>query len=264
MKTLVNGIEIRYTDTGPADAMTVIFLHGFPFDRTMWQAQMELLSGRCRVVAFDLRGHGDTQTGEEEFSMALFARDLLCLMDALRIERAVLCGLSMGGYIALNAVENHPERFTALILSDTQCAADTPEAKAARLSAVNAVKTDGVETFADTLVGKLFAPQTCVQNPDVVAAVREMIVNTPARSLERSLLAMRERDETCSKLPEIKVPVLILVGEEDTVIPAEAASYMKEHITHAHLSVIPGAGHLSNLENPAAFNAELEKFIAAL
>jgi 3-oxoadipate enol-lactonase len=264
MRTLVNGIEIRYTDTGPADARAVIFLHGFPFNRTMWQAQTELLAGRCRVITFDLRGHGDSQTGEEEFSMALFARDLLGLMDALRIEKAVLCGLSMGGYIALNAVESHPERFSALILCDTQCAADTPEAKAKRLAAIRTVQDEGVETFAEALLGNILAPETLAARPKTVAAVREMILGTSPLSLERSLRAMREREETCSKLPDISVPVLLLVGETDKITPQEAAAYMKEHIGHAHLSVIEAAGHLSNLENPAAFNAELEKFISAL
>ena len=264
MKTSVNGIGIGYDDLGPADARAVIFLHGFPFNRTMWRSQMQRLAGRCRVIACDLRGYGETETGEAAFSMELFTNDLLGLMDALRIERAVLCGISLGGCIALEAAERRPERFSALILCGCRCSADTPEEQARKLAAVKAIKDEGVPNFAEALLGRLFAPKTYETAPEVVAAVRTMMLQSSPLSLERTLLAMRVREETCSKLPELRMPVLLLVGETDGVTPPENAAYMKEHFPHAHLSVIPGTGHLSNLENPDAFNAELERFIAAL
>lgn len=264
METSLNGIVIRYDDAGPADARAVIFLHGFPFNRTMWQAQMQLLAGRCRVIACDLRGHGETEPGEATFSMELFADDLLGLMEALRIERAVLCGHALGGCIALEAAQRRPERFSALILCGCRCSADTPEEQARKLAAVTAVRDEGVENFAEALLGRLFAPQTYETAPEVVAAVREMILTLSPLSLERTLLAMRAREETCSKLPELTMPVLLLAGETDGIAPPENAAYMKEHLPHAHLSILPGTGHLGNLEDPAAFNAELERFIAAL
>ncbi|MEJ2468562.1 MAG: alpha/beta hydrolase, partial [Campylobacterales bacterium] len=132
MKTTVNGIDIKYDDVGPADAPALIFIHGFPLNRTMWQPQMEALKGRYRLIAYDLRGHGESSLGEEDFTMERFVQDLLGLMEALRIEKATLCALSMGGYIALRAAETHPERFSALVLCDTQCSADTPEGKKKR------------------------------------------------------------------------------------------------------------------------------------
>jgi len=264
MTTLVNGIDIRYDDTGPVDAPTIIFIHGFPFNRLMWKAQAERLKGRCRVVTFDLRGHGESGIGDGEYSMELFASDLLGLMDALRIDKAIVCALSMGGYIALNAAENHPERFSALILCDTQCTADTAEGKQRRLAAIKAVREEGVENFADALMERVFAPDSLTAMPETVTAVREMVLATSPLSLERSLRAMRERDESCSKLPGITVPVLILVGEADKIAPPEAAAYLKENILHAHMEIIGNAAHLSNLENPDAFNAALEKFISAV
>ncbi|MEJ2501584.1 MAG: alpha/beta fold hydrolase, partial [Campylobacterales bacterium] len=264
MKTTVNGIDIKYDDVGPADAPALIFIHGFPLNRTMWQPQMEALKGRYRLIAYDLRGHGESSLGEEDFTMERFVQDLLGLMEALRIEKATLCALSMGGYIALNAAESHPERFNALVLCDTQCSADTPEGKAKRNTAIKAVQRDGVEPFAEGLLGKLFAPGSFETNPQAVAAAREMITATSALSLERSLRAMRERDETCSKLPSITVPVLVVVGEADKISPPESARYLHENIEHSRLAVIKNAGHLSNLENPDAFNDALKSFLDTL
>ncbi|WP_345990462.1 alpha/beta fold hydrolase [Sulfurimonas sp. HSL1-2] len=261
MTTTVNGIEISYDDLGPIDKPALIFLHGFPLNRSMWKRQMEACREHCRVIAYDLRGHGESESGEEPFSIPLFVQDLLSLMDALRIDKAILCALSMGGYVALKAAQEHPERFHALVLCDTQCAADTDEGRAKRLGAIHAIETDGVAPFAEGLLGKLLAEQTFEQQPGTVDAVREMIISTPPHTLVRSLRAMRERDETCSKLFQLTLPVLILVGEADRIAPPEASVYMHNALPHAELVIIEGAGHLSNLENPEAFNSALLRFL---
>lgn len=261
MHTRLNGIDLYYDDSGVADAPVLIFIHGFPFDRTMWTQQAEMLKGHCRIVACDLRGHGQSMPGEEAFSMELFARDLLALMDTLGIEKAVLCALSMGGYIALRAVENHAERFEGLVLCDTQCGADTDEAKANRDKAIAGIRENGAEPFADALLDKLFAPQTMQTHRERVEEVRAMILATSPLSLERSLRAMRDREETCSKLSDIAIPVLIIVGEADRITPPETARFLHEHMKHSRLEIIADAGHLSNVENPAAFNAVLLRFL---
>ncbi len=126
MRVRVNDIMVGYSDEGAHGAPTVILVHGFPFNRSMWKSQMEALSDGWRVVAIDIRGHGESDIGEKPFSIGLFAEDLIGLMDVLGIEKALLCGLSMGGYIALNAALSHPGRFDALVLSDTQWAAEFP------------------------------------------------------------------------------------------------------------------------------------------
>ncbi len=123
---------------------------------------MEVLKENYRVIAYDVRGHGNSDAGTEDFSIDLFATDLLNLMDALKIDKAILCGLSMGGYIALNAVENYPDRFDALILSDTTCTADTPEAKEKRMKTIESIRKNGVEKFADESITNLFAPESFV------------------------------------------------------------------------------------------------------
>ena len=264
MKTTVNGIDITYDDLDSAEAPALIFIHAYPFDRTMWRSQTDAFKGRWRVISYDLRGHGESGLGEEEFSLELFVQDLMGLMDALRIKTAVLCALSMGGYIALQAVETHPERFSALVLCDTRCSADTPEGKEDRNTAIKAIRRDGVEPYAEGLLGKLLAPETFETQPQTVEAAREMILAISSLSLERSLRAMRERKETCSKLPDIKIPALIIVGEADKITPPEAARYLHDNIEHSRLAVIKDAGHLSNLENPSAFNDALKSFLDSL
>jgi len=264
IKLTVNNNIISYNDEGPEGAPIIIFIHGFPLNKSMWDKQLNALKDDYRVIAYDIRGHGTTEVGTIDFSINLFAIDLLCFMDALKIEKTILCGLSMGGYIALNAIQNHPGRFTALILSDTNCTADSPEAKEKRMNTIISVNKNGVEKLADDLLPNLFSAESFKSNLDEIAAVKEMIVTTTIPSLNNSLHALANRKETCSKLAEIKVPVLILVGDEDKITPPEAASAMHEKIKNSSLQVIPHAGHLSNMENENEFNSQLIKFMGSL
>jgi len=170
----------------------------------------------------------------------------------------------MGGYIALNAVENYPDRFDALILSDTTCTADTPEAKEKRMKTIKSIRKDGLEKFADESLKNLFASESFSTKKKEIAAVREMIVNTTEESLCKTLRAFYERKEMCSKLSDIYVLVLIMVGNEDKITPLAAAQLMNEKIKESLLSVIGHAGHLSNIENPSEFNTQLEEFVSTV
>ena len=261
---IINNLLVSYTDKGQHGSPVIIFIHGFPFNKSMWKLQLEELKDNYRVISYDIRGHGNSDAGTGDFSIELFVKDLLNMMDALKIDKTVLCGLSLGGYIALNAVENFPERFKALILSDTQCTADTPEAKEKRIKAIDSINKAGVKKYADESIKNLFAPESFMLRKAEIAAVREMIVNTSEQSLCNTLNALSVRKETCSKLTEIKMPVLILVGKEDKITPPAAAQFMFEKIQGSFLKIIEHAGHLSNLENPGEFNIQLKKFIASV
>lgn len=258
----VNNITISYRDEGPDDAPVIIFIHGFPFNKSMWCAQAEALKENYRVIAYDVRGHGNSDAGNEDFSIDLFTNDLISFMDKLELNKVILCGLSMGGYIALNAVEKHPHSFDALILSDTQCAADTPEGKEKRMKMIESIKKIGVEQYADESIKNLFAPESFTTKEKEVAAVKEMILNTSAQTLCKTLLALSERKETCKKLFAIEMPVLILVGKEDKITPPAAAQFLYENIPGSVLSIIEHAGHVSNLENSTEFNLQLENFLS--
>jgi pimeloyl-ACP methyl ester carboxylesterase len=257
----INNLSVSYNDHGPDDAAVIIFIHGFPLNKSMWDIQVEALKENYRVISYDIRGHGDSDPGSDEFFIELFVLDLLRLMEKLRIEKSILCGLSLGGYIALNAVLKHPDRFDGLILNDTQCIADTPEIKENRCQAIIRIMKNGAEQYADEIIKNLFAPESFTKKKNVVATAREMIIGTTKHSLCNTLHALAERKETCTQLHEINIPVLIMVGKEDKITPVAAARQMHEKILNSKLEIIQQAGHLSNLEDPTAFNTHLVKFL---
>jgi pimeloyl-ACP methyl ester carboxylesterase len=257
----INNLLVSYNDHGPDDAPVIIFIHGFPLNKSMWEKQAEALKESYRVIAYDIRGHGNAEPGIDDFFIELFVLDLLRLMEKLRIEKSILCGLSLGGYIALNAVLKHPDRFDGLILNDTQCIADTPEIKENRCQAIIRIMKNGAEQYADEIIKNLFAPESFTKKKNVVATAREMIIGTTKHSLCNTLHALAERKETCTQLHEINIPVLIMVGKEDKITPVAAARQMHEKILNSKLEIIQQAGHLSNLEDPTAFNTHLVKFL---
>lgn len=261
----LNNLMVCYTDDGPDDAPVLIFIHGFPLNKSMWDKQLKALKEQYRVIAYDVRGHGESEsTDETTFSIENFAHDLIYFMDALKIDKASLCGLSMGGYIALNAIENYPHRFESLVLCDTSCFPDTAETIEKRMKTVESIEKNGLLNYADSSVKILFAPQSQTTKIAEIAAVKEMILATSIQSLSKTLLALCVRKETCTLLPHIQVPVLIMVGEEDTITPPVTATYMHENIKQSILHVIKHAGHLSNLENSADFNKQLKTFFASV
>jgi pimeloyl-ACP methyl ester carboxylesterase len=170
----------------------------------------------------------------------------------------------MGGYIALNAVENFPKRFGALILCDTNCQADTTEAKEKRMKSVEDIGKYGVEYYANECIKNIFAPESFVTNKEKIAAIKEMIMKTSAQSLCSTLVALSKRKETCANLTNIRIPVLILVGKEDKITPPGTALLMKTNIKGSILNMIEHAAHLSNIENSYEFNGQLRKFISSV
>lgn len=264
MEVIVNGHIMRYTEAGSADRPVVIFIHGFPFNQSMWHPQIEALRGSFRVITYDIRGHGDSEFGRDELSIALFAEDLIGLMDELEIPKAIVCGLSMGGYIALRAITVYPDRFSALILSDTQCVADSPEARTKRIAAIENIKKHGVEEYAMQSLNNLLPPETLNAQIDLVTRIKDMILSTSRQTLCDTLMALANREETCTRLSNIQVPALILVGSEDKITPLAAANRMYSQIPNAKMHVIEGAGHLPNMEKTEAFNGYVVEFLRSL
>ncbi len=227
----------------------------------MWTGQIEILRQHVRVIAYDIRGHGGTSAGADEYTLSLFTHDLFHFMDSLQIEKATLCGLSMGGYIALYAVEQHPTRLSGLILCDTQCLADDAETKKKRFQTISSIEKDGLRKYASDSIKKLFATRSLLNKRNMVSFIERTILHTPKETICNTLKALANRKETCSRLHLIDVPVFIIVGSEDAITPPKLSIQMQEKISGSLLYEINNAGHLSNLEFPDRFNSYLLRFI---
>jgi len=262
MRAFVNGSNIYYAVAGDTHALPVVFVHGFPFSHQIWRAQMEAAAAAgFRAVAYDVRGHGMSDVGDGQYTIESHVDDLFALMDHLRITRAVVAGLSMGGYITLRAIEREPARFAGVVLCDTRSEADTDEARVRRAASVKAVKAEGSAAYAEGYVRQMFAPGTFTDNPGPVETIRSIIAGTPPLGIAGTLIALAARTDTTRSLAAITVPALILVGDQDTVTPLTSAQTLHAGIRGSELHVVPGAAHLTTMENPAFVSEKLVAFL---
>jgi 3-oxoadipate enol-lactonase len=261
MKIRLNNCAINYAERGLPQGLPVMFVHGFPFDHTMWDPQMKALPNHFRAITYDVRGHGGSDVGDGQYTIEFFVDDLIALLDHLVIDKTVLCGLSMGGYIALRAIERHPERFKALVLCDTKSDADTNEGKIKRSTTLKSVKSEGVAVFADDFVKAIFAPETFQNHPEVIETIKQTIRANSPIGISGAALALAARTDTTGVLTKIQVPTLILVGEHDKLTPPSASEFMQKQIAGSELHIISKAGHMTNLENAPDFNRHLIDFL---
>jgi len=261
MNALINGSNIHYVESGDRAAMPVLFLHGFPFSHEMWKTQLEAVSQKYRAIAYDIKGHGLSDVADGQYTVEGHVDDLFSFMDRMQLAKAVIVGLSMGGYITLRALERDQDRFLAAVLCDTKSEADAPETKLRRFTSMNEVKKDGSQQFADTFLKTVFAPETFHTRPQAIETIRRIISGTPPLSIAGTLLALAARIDTSAVLPDIRIPVLIMVGAADQTTPPALSQAMHERIKGSQLQIIPGAAHMSNLENPEFFNRSLLSFL---
>jgi 3-oxoadipate enol-lactonase len=254
-------LTINYDDYGPAYAPVVIFIHGFPFNKSMWDMQAEVMKNDYRVISYDVRGYGDSRAARTEYSLDVLSSDLIKLMDHLNVSKAAVCGLSMGGNIALSACEKYPDRFSALILSDTHCLPDARDTREERLKIIGNIKTKGIKYFAEESLRHFFASSSFQKSRDAVRAAKKMIMGTSVSSICNTLLTLDQNKHVCGHLQDIKIPVLIMVGREDHITPPQVAEQMHEKMPGSAFHIIEFAGHLPNLENSHAFNVLLKKFM---
>jgi pimeloyl-ACP methyl ester carboxylesterase len=252
---------LAHADVGRG--LPVVLLHAFPLNRTMWEPQIAALFGECRCIAPDLRGFGDSPRSGP-YSMDRYADDVVALLDALQIDRAVVGGLSMGGYIALALWRRHRNRIRALVLADTRSGADNDEGKQKRGELIALAQSEGSSAVADRQVTGLLGKSTREKQPELVDRIRSIMAGESPDGIVGALEAMRNRPDSTPLLAGIDVPTLIVVGDEDVLTPPKEARAMHAAIRGSRLEVIPGAGHLSNLERPAAFNAALSDFVGSL
>ena len=245
-----------FVDEGRGDP--VVLLHAFPLEGSMWDAQRAELAATYRVIIPDFRGFGRSAEQALPASLDEHADDVARILDDLGIERATVAGLSMGGYISLALARRHPQRLARLVLADTRSAPDSDEGRRGRDESIALVAREGVPALVDRLLPKLLSANA---SAEVVARVRALGGRQTKEGVTAALRAMRDRPDSAPVLSGIAVPCMVIVGEADTISPPAEASAIAAALPRADLAVIPGVGHLSNLESPAAFMAALRKLM---
>jgi 3-oxoadipate enol-lactonase len=261
VKRSINNVELAYDDHGAG--LPVIFLHAFPLNRSIWQAQIAALLNeqRFRLVALDWRGFGESEINVEVSSMALLADDVLGLMDALGMQQAILCGLSMGGYVAFNFLRRYPQRVGGLILADTKPGADNEEGKANREKMAQLAESQGVDAIAEQQAPRLLSAYTRSHHPEIELQVKQIINAATSRGIAAASRGMALRDDSTDLLLAIACPTLVIVGEDDAIVPPDLARNYSATIPGAQFALIPQAGHLSNLEQPGNFLEVVRNFL---
>ena len=245
----------------------LVLLHAFPLDHGMWERQAPL-ADHLRLIVPDLRGFGMSGDSLPE-SISQFADDTVALLDALHVEGpAVICGISMGGYVAQQIVARHPDRVAAAVLVDTRLQADTPEARAGRTDLAAKVGRLGQGILADAMIPRLLAESAAARGlpgrADVESLLRQLILAQPVETIQAALAALGSRPDMTAEMQQARPPMLLVVGEEDAITPPAFMEQAEEIIPHAKLLIVPQAGHLPPLEQPEIFNAAVLDFLRQL
>jgi pimeloyl-ACP methyl ester carboxylesterase len=263
MKLKINDINMAYDDCGQGEA--VLLIHGFPLNRQMWQPQLQpLAAAGYRVISPDLRGFGASDAPVDGYSMDGFADDLIALLDALKVERAVVGGMSMGGYILMNLLERHPERVRAACFIATKSSADDEAGRARRSAMAAEAERLGANPIIKIFAELLFAPDTLETQPELIARVTSWMRDTNPRALAGGLLAMRDRKDYTPLLPGFRLPALVLSGALDRAASPGAVELLTTGLPRCESRIIERAGHMLNMEQPEAFNAALLGFLNGL
>ena len=268
-RATVDGTTVRYQDAGAGEVL--VLLHAFPLASDMWHPQLAAVPEGWRIIAPDLPGFGPSAREGAYGPSTVFAREIddyahhvLALLDVLGTGRVAVGGLSMGGYVAFALLRLAPERLRGLLLADTRPEADPPEARAGRLDMLAALEASGPRAIADRMLPKLLGESTRRERPDIVDFVRRTIERQPPAGIADAIRCLRSRPDSTLLLPGIEMPVQLVVGRDDELTPVAVHEQMQAQIPGAALTVIEGAGHLSNLERPDVFTRAMSRFLQSL
>lgn len=259
MKKIINGLSVFMEGNSSANA--IIFIHGFPYDHTMWKAQIKELSNNYFCVTYDIRGLGESPAGDGQLTMESFVDDLENIISDLKLNKPVICGLSMGGYITFRALERFQEKFSALILCDTRSEADNNEGKLKRAAGIKRINTEGLYPFAKDFITNCFAEQFKNNKKDELNKIIEKSSEFDPIGVKGSLLAMLSRTDTTSVLSKINIPTLLICGEKDTLTPPEVMKEIFHKIENSEFVEIRNAGHMTPIESPDEVNSAISKFL---
>jgi len=251
--------DIFYETQGAGPPL--VLLHPFPTNHDFWEPLVPQLSTRYRLIMPDLRCHGASQPGSGEATMEKHAADLLRILDAEQISRARFAGVSIGGYIIFEFWRHHRERMEALVLCDTRAQADTAEGRQTRLKAAEEVERSGPDQYIDSMVPKMLGETTRTNRPDIVARARAMMDRMTREGIGCALRGMAARPDSIPTLKTISVPVMIIVGKEDSLTPVADAQLMHREIRGSGFAGVPAAGHYAPLEQPQAVAQLMRGFL---
>lgn len=243
--------------------LPVVLLHGFPFSHHIWRAQIDALTDSFRIIAPDLRGHGQSPAPLGTYDMDLMASDVCALLDDLGIERAAWAGHSLGGYVLMAALRRHPRYVRGAALVATHPLPDSPDKRLQRMQSAEVVLSQGPADLALSMMAVLFAPKFDRQSP-AAQAIYEMMTATPALGVAGALRGMAGRPDSVETLRQIVVPAVVIAGVEDQIVKLEVAEEMARSMPGAELVTIAGAGHMPMIEQPEATTAVLREFLRTL
>jgi YbgC/YbaW family acyl-CoA thioester hydrolase len=258
----VNGVDLAADVRGNGPA--ILFIHGYPLDHTIWEHTLGSLDGWMRIAP-DLRGMGQSDAPDLGYSMTTYADDLLALLNTLGVNQVVLCGLSMGGYVAFEILRRAPERIRGLILVDTRAEADSLEGRRVRETALALAREGGAEAIAAAMLPTMLGRASIEAQPALRERVKRMMATTPVAGIIGAIGALRDRPDSLALLPTLAaIPALVIVGAEDVVTPPERAQAMADALPDARLVILPGAGHLTPVEQPERVTTLIADFLAQL
>ncbi len=248
-----------FTDDGSGTPL--LLCHAYPLNAAMWEAQRHMLAADCRLITFDLPGFGRGGPVQSETDMRLCAGMCEALLDHLGIDKAVIGGCSMGGYIAMAVLRHHPERVLGMVLANTKAGADTPEGREGRMEQIAAIRAGGLQTMLDGMLPRLLGASTKEVAPEVAELIRKLMSNATPEGCMAMLSAMALREDSQELLATSSVPVCAITGAEDALIPPSEAEHIAALAEDSELHILPNAGHLSNLERPVLFTIAVRHFL---
>ncbi len=260
-RVTVRSVQLYMRSAGTG--VPVVLLHAFPLSSAMWLAQREGLAAACRVITPDLRGFGGSRLGDDEPSIDLMADDVAAVLDREGVERAVIGGQSMGGYVTMAFCRRHPDRVLGVILADTKAGQDADQARQNRERIARQVESDGTGVLVEEVLPGLIGTTTRERRAMVYGRVRGLVQAAPPGAVAWAQRAMAGRPDSFDTLAALKTPALVIVGEEDRLTTREDAEAMLRAVPDGRLAVIERAGHLSAVEQPEAFNAAVAAFVSS-
>lgn len=259
---IINGLDVQ--THGNSSNQPIVFIHGFPFDHTIWDNVIEGLKDLFYCITYDIRGFGNSDYGTGQYTMEYYVEDLENILSHLKLKKPIICGFSMGGYIALRLNEKQPHSLKALILANTTTTSDTDEGKLKRASSISNIDQNGLQPFLENFFSIAFSEEYRKKEPLKLQELQNRIIDFNSLGVKGGLLAMISRTDTTKSLQQTNIPVLLISGENDQLIPSSVMEKLAKEIKNSTYVTLNHSGHVGMLEAPQQFTTALKGFLKNL